>query len=60
MPIFDFESDRVLDLLLSSGRNTNIDLSHLLIAHSAECSGYDAVLTFDKKASKLPLFQLAK
>ncbi len=60
MPIFDFEADRVLDLLLLSGRNTNVDLSDLLIAHSAEYSGCDAVLTFDKKASKFPFFQLAK
>ncbi len=60
MPIFDFEADRVLDLLLTSGRKTSSDLSDLLISHSAECSGCDTVLTFDKKASKQPLFQLLK
>ena len=60
MPIFDFEADRVLDLLLASGRKTTADLSDLLIAHSAECSGCDSVLTFDKKASRQPLFQLMK
>ena len=58
MPIFDFEADRVLDLLIASGRKTKADLSDLLISHSAECSGCDAVLTFDKKASKQALFQL--
>ncbi len=60
MPIFEFENDHVLDLLLSSGRNTNIDLSDLLIAHTAECSACDALLTFDKKASKHPFIELLK
>lgn len=60
MPIFDFEADRVLDLLIASGRKTTADLPDLLISHSAEHSGCDAMLTFDKKASKHPLFQLLK
>ena len=60
MPILDFEVDHVLGMLLVSGRNTTADLPDLLISHSAECSGCDSILTFDKKASKQPLFQLIK
>ena len=60
MPIFDFEADEVLDQLLASGRQTHVDLSDLLIAHSAANSGCDAVLTFDKKASRHPLFEILK
>lgn len=58
MPIFDFEAERVLDRLLSSGKSTSVGLSDLLISHSAECSGCDSILTFDKKATKHPFFQL--
>ena len=60
MPIFEFESDRVMEQLLSSGRKIKLDLSDLLIAYSAENSGCDTVLTFDRKASRLSLFQLVK
>ena len=60
MPILEFEEERVLDLLVISGRKTSADLADLLISHSANCSGCDSILTFDKKASKQPIFQLMK
>ena len=60
MPILEFEEERVLDLLITSGRKTRADLADLLISHSANCSGCDSILTFDKKASKQPIFQLMK
>ncbi|MDD2599081.1 MAG: type II toxin-antitoxin system VapC family toxin [Kiritimatiellae bacterium] len=60
MPIIEFEADYVLDQLIIEGRSTNLDLSDILIAYAAKNSGCKSVLTFDKKASKLPLFQLLK
>jgi len=40
--------------------NRTDDLSELLIAHSANYEGCDKVITFDKKASKFELFELAR
>lgn len=60
MPIFLFEADDVLEKLIDQGRQTNLDLSDLLIALSANFQGSETLLTFDKKASKHPLFQLLK
>lgn len=57
MPIIDFENDMVLEYLISSGRKCKTDLSDLLIGFSAQSSDCETVLTFDKKASKSPLFQ---
>ena len=60
MPIFLFEADDVLEKLVNQGRQTNHDLSDLLIAFSANFQGSETLLTFDKKASKHPLFQLLR
>ncbi len=60
MPIFAFEKGSVLDNLIIEGRRTRLDLSDLLIAFSAQASDCNTVLTFDKKASRLSLFQLLK
>lgn len=60
MPIFDFEADDVLENLIEQGKETNTDLSDLLIALSAESHGAETTLTFDKKAAKHSLFQLLK
>lgn len=60
MPIFVFEADDVLEGVVEQGRQTNLDLSDLLIALSAKSKGAKHVLTFDKKAAKHPLFQLLK
>jgi len=58
MPILKFEHQSALQQLVYSGQGNKYDLSDLLIAHSANVSGCDSVLTFDKKASKFELFEL--
>ena len=58
MPILAFESQPVIREFVSSARETNHDLSDLLIAHSAKSSGCEGVITFDKMASNYALFQL--
>ena len=58
MPILEFEEAQVLQDLLSEGRKSNADLSDLLIALAAQSSGCTGGITFDKKAAKLPFFQL--
>ncbi len=60
MPIFLFEADAVLEKLIEQGRETNLDLSDLLIALSAKIQGSETMLTFEKKAGKHPLFKLLK
>jgi len=60
MPVFEFEADRVVEGLLNDGDKHKADLADILIAHSAEASGCDAGITFDKNAAKLPFFKLLK
>ena len=60
MPIFVFDKGSVVDHIINEGRRTRLDLSDLLIAFSAQASDCTTVLTFDKKASRLSLFQLLK
>jgi predicted nucleic-acid-binding protein len=58
MPILRFEDDEVMQKLLMAGRARNEDLSDILIAFAAQGGGCDSGLTFDKKAARLPFFQL--
>jgi len=58
MPILKFENQSAIQRFIFSGREGKIDLSDLLIAHSAKSSGCKCVLTFDKSASKFELFEL--
>jgi len=60
MPILKFEHQSALQQFSSSARGNTYDLSDLLIAHSAIQQGCGTVLTFDKKASKFDLFDLAE
>ncbi|MCP3872208.1 MAG: type II toxin-antitoxin system VapC family toxin [Desulfobacteraceae bacterium] len=60
MPIFKFDQQPALQKLVHSAQGNKYDLSDLLIAHSAKVNGCAAVITFDKKASKFKLFELAK
>jgi predicted nucleic-acid-binding protein len=60
MPVFEFEADRVIEGLLKDAPRCKADLADILIAHSAENSGCDAGITFDKGASKLAFFNLLK
>ena len=60
MPILKFEHQSALQQFTNTGQGNEYDLSDLLIAHSAKEQGCEAVITFDKKASKFNLFELAK
>ena len=57
MPILEFEAQSAILNFASSARETKMDLSDLLIAHSAKFSGCECVLTFDKRASNFGLFR---
>jgi len=60
MPVFDFESDRVIEGLLNDGPKHKADLADIMIAHAAEAAGCEAGITFDKGAAKLSFFSLLK
>lgn len=60
MPIFKFDQQPAIQQFIHSAQGNKYDLSDLLIAHSAKINGCEAVLTFDKKASKFNLFELVK
>ena len=60
MPVFEFEADRVIEGLLNDGPKYSADLADILIAKSAEISGCDGGMTFDKSAARLPFFSLLK
>jgi len=60
MPILEFEAQVAVRRFILSARESNLDLPDLLIATSAQLSGCDSVLTFDKAASKSKLFMLIK
>ena len=60
MPIFKFDQQSALQQLVHSAQGNKYDLSDLLIAHSAKVNGCEVVITFDKKASKFKLFELAQ
>ena len=58
MPIFQFETQPVIQKFITSARKNNFDLADLFLAHSAAHAHCDKVYTFDKKASKFKLFEL--
>jgi predicted nucleic-acid-binding protein len=58
VPILEFEKTQMLQNWLAEGRKSNADLSDLLIALAARSCGCSGAITFDKKASKFPFFQL--
>ena len=60
MPILEFEAQSMVRNFVTSAQETKIDLSDLLIAHSARFSGCECVITFDKRASAFGLFELLK
>lgn len=59
MPILKFENFTILQQFINTAKDSKYDLSDLLIAHSAKFQGCQSTLTFDKKASKFLLFELA-
>ena len=60
MPILKFEAQPAILNAISQARKTGMDLSDLLIAHSARFSGCEYVLTFDRRASNSELFEKLK
>ena len=60
MPILEFESRSVILNAISQARKSRMDISDLLIAHSARDSGCESVLTFDKRASDSAPFERLK
>jgi len=60
MPILEFEVQSLIRSFVSSARETKIELSDLLIAHSAKFSSCESIITFDKRASSYKLFELLK
>jgi len=60
MPILSFEHQTAVQQFSNEAQKNQSDLSDLLIAHSAKEQGCEAVITFDKKASKSKLFELVQ
>ncbi len=60
MPILEFEIQSALLNFITSARETKVDLSDLLIAHSAKFSGCESVLTFNNRSSGFELFELLR
>jgi len=60
MPILQFETPSVLVEFVAAARETTLDLTDLLIAHSAKRSGCEGVVTFDRRAAKSEFFELLK
>lgn len=58
MPVFEFESLAAVQGMVISAHLSSTDLTDILIGQSARLSGCDVVLTFDKKASRIDLFEL--
>ena len=60
MPILEFEAQSAIRSFINSARENMTDLSDLLIAYHAKYSGCASVITFDKRAAKLELFEFLK
>lgn len=60
MPVLNFETPEVIQRAIVFARETTLDLSDLLIAHSARRLGCDSVITFDKRAVKSAFFERLK
>lgn len=60
MPILKFEHLSALQQFTHSAQENKYGLSDLLIAHSAKGMGCETVITFDQRAAKFKLFELAE
>ena len=58
MPILKFEQQSALQQFIYAAPKSSLDLSDLIIAHSAKEQGCKTVMTFDRKAAKYNLFEL--
>ena len=57
LPVLDFEKQTVIRRCLVDAASNNFDLTDLLIGHIAESAGCGSIYTFDKKATRHPLFE---
>jgi predicted nucleic-acid-binding protein len=57
LPVLRFEDHSIVVELCRRGRESSTDLDDLLIGLRARSLGCDAVLTFDKAASRCDLFE---
>lgn len=60
LPVIEFEHPQRMRKLLSTGRSSSTDLSDLLIGICGQDMKSENTLTFDKDASKSPLFRLVR
>ena len=60
MPVLEFDAQPAIRRFILSARENKTDLSALLIAHYVKYLGCNSVITFDKRAAKLELFELLK
>ena len=58
LPILKFEGQPTLKRFLIDSQENSADLSDVLIACSARMSGCKTILSFDKKAVKIGIFEL--
>lgn len=58
LPILEFQNRDVLQSAISSATHNRFGLADLLIAETANFSGCQSVLTFDRKAAKSERFEL--
>ena len=58
LPVLKFEDQSAVRKFVREAFKTEIELSDLLIATSAEFHSCDSVITFDKKACRYGLFEL--
>ena len=58
LTILKFEAQPVLKRFLVESQENNADLSDVLIACSAKLAGCETVLSFDKTAARLGVFEL--
>ena len=58
MPILAFEKDEAVQAFLVEGRKSKAGLADILIAHSAQESGCEEGITFDKRAARLAFFRV--
>ncbi|MDQ6983405.1 MAG: PIN domain-containing protein, partial [Ghiorsea sp.] len=60
MPILQFENQHAIQQWYQAAKKHKADLSDLLIAYTAKANQCSTVLTFDKKAAKVDVFELVK
>ncbi len=58
MPVFEVEKRGSVERAVMDSENVQADLADLLIAHSADASGCEGGITFDREADELPFFEL--